>query len=293
MNKCLECNNEMENSKFCDNVCAAKYNNKNRTINKSFYKEVKEVKCILCEKNILINKVASPKKAKCNKCKQIKICKSCGQNKCIHPKICKKYRLFPSLIKYFGFDGSTIGTIKIYNEYNRIKTILYEKYYSDSLCLSDVGEQFGHYVPSNLAKIFNSMNIKLRNFSESSQISLLNNKRYLPSCGIIWKTSWHTTWDNRDVFCRSSYELDYCKLLDAEKIHYEMEKIRILYWDSQKQKQRVAIPDFYILEDNLIVEIKSSYTYDEQNMRDKVKSYKEHGYDFKLILDKKEAMIDY
>ena len=67
-----------------------------------------------------------------------------------------------------------------------------------------------------------------------------------------------------------------------------MESKRFWYWDSQEQKQRVAIPDFYIPEQNLIVEIKSNYTYDEQNMIDRVKSFKDHGYKFKLMLNKKE-----
>lgn len=54
-------------------------------------------------------------------------------------------------------------------------------------------------------------------------------------------------------------------------------------------KQRVAIPDFYLPESNTIVEIKSDYTYDKQNMDDKIKAYKEHGYKYKLILEKEEV----
>ena len=68
-------------------------------------------------------------------------------------------------------------------------------------------------------------------------------------------------------------------------------KWRILYWDSQIQVQRTAIPDFYLPDSNMIVEIKSDYTYDEPNMKDKLKSYKKHGYDFKLILEHKEKQI--
>ena len=89
-------------------------------------------------------------------------------------------------------------------------------------------------------------------------------------------------------FYRSSYELEYYKILDEQKINYETEKLRILYWDSQLLKQRIAVPDIYIKKDNLIIEIKSNYTYDKINMKDKVKSYKEHGYNFKLILEHKE-----
>ena len=53
----------------------------------------------------------------------------------------------------------------------------------------------------------------------------------------------------------------------------------------KKKKTRVAIPDFYIPSLNMIVEIKSCWTYDEQNMKDRVKAYKKLGYNFKLVKD--------
>lgn len=42
----------------------------------------------------------------------------------------------------------------------------------------------------------------------------------------------------------------------------------------------------------MIVEIKSDYTLDIQEMKDKVKAYKNLGYDFKLILNHKETNIE-
>ena len=53
--------------------------------------------------------------------------------------------------------------------------------------------------------------------------------------------------------------------------------MRIKYFDSQKNEYRCAIPDFYLPDENLIVEIKSDYTLDEQNMKDKKKAYLENG----------------
>lgn len=41
----------------------------------------------------------------------------------------------------------------------------------------------------------------------------------------------------------------------------------------------------------MIIEIKSSWTLDKQNMKDKMKAYKELGYNFKLICDHKEIEI--
>lgn len=41
----------------------------------------------------------------------------------------------------------------------------------------------------------------------------------------------------------------------------------------------------YLPNTNTIVEIKSEYTYDKQNMIDKSNAYKANGYKFKLILE--------
>jgi hypothetical protein len=43
-------------------------------------------------------------------------------------------------------------------------------------------------------------------------------------------------------------------------------------------------------ETNEIVEIKSSWTYDEQNIKDKFNAYKNLGYKTKLILDHVEII---
>lgn len=57
------------------------------------------------------------------------------------------------------------------------------------------------------------------------------------------------------------------------------------------KKKRIAIPDFYLVDNNEIVEIKSNWTYDEQNMKDKIKVYKDNGYNVKLILEHKEYIL--
>ena len=93
------------------------------------------------------------------------------------------------------------------------------------------------------------------------------------------------------MYLRSSYELDYAKELDKQKIDYDVEKFHIKYFDTQRQEFRCAIPDFYIPYINTIVEIKSSWTLDKQNMIDKFKAYKELGYNYKLICDHKEIEL--
>ena len=67
--------------------------------------------------------------------------------------------------------------------------------------------------------------------------------------------------------------------------------MRISYYNTITKSIKVAIPDFYIPSTNTIVEIKSNYTLDVQNMKDKIKAYKEAGYNFKLILENKDTNI--
>lgn len=103
-----------------------------------------------------------------------------------------------------------------------------------------------------------------------------------------FKRGWHTTWNNKQVYYRSNYELDYCKLLDEQCVDYDMEAVAIEYYDTQLEQTRTALPDFLIPQSNTLVEIKSLYTYDKQNMIDRSEQYKKLGYNFKLILEHQE-----
>jgi hypothetical protein len=172
-----------------------------------------------------------------------------------------------------------------------VRNILIEDYWGeDSLSLPDMIIKYNHNNVMNFSKILNSLDIKRRNLKESRINTLLKNGFSENVINYNYKQGWHIDWQGNKHFYRSSYELDYYLILDEQRIVYETEKLRILYWDSISLKQRVAIPDIYIQEENLIVEIKSNYTYDIQNMNDKVKAYKKHGYNFKLILDKQELI---
>ena len=142
----------------------------------------------------------------------------------------------------------------------------------------------------NFSKILNALGIKRRNLTEANLIAWKNGK-ISPQSNSKFKTSWHLTWDNKYVFLRSSYELKYANELDCKQIIYEVETLKIIYWDSQLCKERIAIPDFYLPETNEIVEIKSNWTFNEQNMKDKFKAYRDFGFKPKLILNFKEIEI--
>lgn len=287
MKTCENCNKKHDGSyasgRFCGQKCARAFSTKDKP------KKSKEAICKRCGKSILVSEHASLNNVCCDdpeciKTRRHKKCKQCGEMKCLRLDICRRYTTFPILIKCFGFDQSKIGTTEIYEEFDRIANLLIEDYFDNELVPGQIDEKYklGYAEKNaNLHYFLKSMGVfknrKKRNFSEAGHISAKHG-RSRPSSSTKYKKQWHTTWDNKLVFLRSSYELTFAKKLDEQKIEYEVEKLRIVYWDSQKNKQRVAIPDFYLPKENKIIEIKSKWTYDKQNMEDKVKAYREHGY---------------
>lgn len=231
---------------------------------------------------------------------KIKYCKLCGKeyNKpgktlfcCKEHRNIYQYKL-QTLIKYFGFDKSVLGTIKAIDEYNKIKQMLYNFYWVEHKSSSEIAKMFNYKRVENLtSKVFPMLGISRKTLSQAIHENYLSCKYNSPHNN-KYKFCWHTTWDNKNVFLRSSYELDYAKQLDKYKIHYDVEKLRIEYFDTQQKRYRIAIPDFYISSTNTIVEVKSNYTLDLQNMKDKHKAYKENGYNFKLILELNEKDIN-
>lgn len=277
----------LKNSKFCSGYCSRSYSTKFDNKN-----ETKIVNCIDCNKTIVINKRASSLKCKCDICKKHKTCKQCGQEICKNKKICNLIKKKRCLL-LFGFNENVLGTLDVYKEYDRIIQVIIKEYIDNKLCLEDICLKYKYpYGAANLWNLIKSINdnFKFRSLSDSLKNRLLTGKVNFLSNIIShrYHSGWHITWNNKKIFYRSSFELDYCKELDIQQIDYEVENLRIEYWDSSRCKYRIAIPDFYLPDSNTIVEIKSEYTYDKQNMDDKIKAYKKLGYGFKLILDKVE-----
>ena len=135
------------------------------------------------------------------------------------------------------------------------------------------------------------MEIETKSIKERLSEAYLLGKVTLQS-STHFQSEWHTTWDGNEVYLRSSYETDYANELDNNHIKYEVECLRIKYFDSVENRYRCSIPDFYLPDTNTIVEIKSSYTLDIQNMKDKFQAYKNSGYNVKLILEHEEVDIE-
>ena len=132
---------------------------------------------------------------------------------------------------------------------------------------------------------------EIRTHSEAYRTALLAGRKSIASGHSQYAHGKHITWEGLEVYYRSSYELEYAQSLDAQKVKYEVESKRIRYYDTKAGVERVAIPDFYLPESNMLVEIKSRYTYDEQNMKDKFKAYRDSGYNPILILEKKQIEL--
>lgn len=299
-NKCIECSCDLDwkrkNYKFCSNSCAAKSTNRNRIDRCPNRFATKLCKCreLTCSTIVEVNIRHSSKTVLCKKCKESiktknkklnkKSCKLCGSLSCTND-ICKRPQLVRMLLQ-FGLNPKTLGCIEFLKEFERIKLIVQSLYFDDGFSGSDIAEIYGMSRTNTISKL-KYFGIKSRTLSECARNSIVKGK-LVPPTNSQYKTGWHTTWTGSQIFYRSSYELEYAIQLDVQRINYEVEELRIEYWDSQRMKYRIAIPDFHLNDSNTIVEIKSNWTYDSINMIDKFQTYQELGYKFKLILEKIE-----
>ena len=286
--------------RFCCKECARSFSTKYIT------GQLKEAKCIDCGKIIYIGKRASIKTCRCDDCNKKhfmpsdkRICKICGRiyyknNGGCENEFCQHTSLqfLRTLIKYFGFDESKLGTVDVENEYIRIKNFIQQLYLTDRITENELKSKF-HYNSgiSNFHKILKTLGIKTLTSKEANKLSYILGRNGNAIIENQYHQSWHTTWNNKEVYLRSSYELDYAKELDEQQIEYDVECFHIKYFDSIQNEYRCAIPDFYLPETNTIVEIKSKWTLDRQNMKDKIKAYKDLGYNTKLICEHKEIYL--
>lgn len=221
-------------------------------------------------------------------------CKFCGKaiaeysRKRFCSQKCKtKFNQSQSLIKYFTFNKECLGSKLAFKEWDRVRDLLFDLYWNKGKSCNNIRTMFNYPNASNVTgKIFNYLSIPKRTHSEANSNHILHSHRQIEKY-TQYKSGWHTAWNQKKVFLRSSYEFDFAEYLDNNKIDYEVEYLRIKYFDTQKQKVRIAIPDFYIPDSNEIIEIKSKFTLDKQNMIDKAKEYINEGYEFSLMLDGK------
>lgn len=214
-------------------------------------------------------------------------CNSCGIEIGGRKRICQDCHNFHQYKQLFLKLKITDNNIKIANV--KALTLLKKEYFENNLTLGEIRDKYKIQY-NTVFFYFRKNGIRLRNFGEAGSLAYLLGK-ISPQSNGCFKREWHETWDGKTVYLRSSYESNYAKELDDYKIKYEIETIRINYFDTIKQKNRTAIIDFYLPDLNMLVEIKSNWTLELQNMKDKFKEYKKLGYKTKLIVDGKELKI--
>jgi hypothetical protein len=134
----------------------------------------------------------------------------------------------------------------------------------------------GNNDAGNTAKMLKYLGIKLEKLSESQTKSYIQDRKKLPeSPNTSYKQGWFESKTGNRYFYRSSYELRFIEFLEENSICFEMEN-PYKYFDSQQNKDRCALPDFIV--GNIIIEIKSNYTFDSVNMKDKFLAYIEQGF---------------
>lgn len=286
--------------RFCSKECARSFSTKHIKNKK------KDLICIDCGKQFQAG-IHAKENCRCEECskkhtkyKHIKyikqkynnICPICGNKlndlgKCDND-ICKKftYNQVKNIITTFQGDNTKIGTVAIFDELNRIRELLYYLYWVENMSSSDIAKYFDYNRKHCIIQeFFKYLNIPKRTLKDAVKNASIHGKLNNSGGSNQYKCCWHLTWDNFEVYLRSSYELDFAKELDEQKIHYEVENLRIKYFDTQQNEYRCAIPDFYIPETNTIYEIKSSWTTDLQNLLDKEVEYKQQGYNYVLVFE--------
>ena len=313
---CLNCDKEFEIEiiesyykrgqyiKCCCKKCAYKYSS-------SFFNrnEKKIKKCKKCGKEIEVNILSSdniccddcrihPRRndnlEKSNEVRRRKkkifkdnkyVCKHCGDEVCKRPEICKRFKQKNNVYdSYLGFDSSKKGTNEFYNEFDSVVNKLKEDYFDNELSLTEIANKYKMNYQT-IHMVFKNLGIIARTNIEAGYLAVKNGKgNYDNAVSFPYKSGYHTTWKGEEVHYRSNYEKEYYSILDEKKVNYEVENLKISYYDTQKKRIRIAIPDIYIKDNNEIIEIKSKWTLDEINMKDKVKAYKKFGYNVKLMI---------
>lgn len=179
----------------------------------------------------------------------------------------------------FDFNGNA------QSEYIKVQNLLMTKYHIENGSMITIMKEFNIPSSRTMDILFTHFDITARTYTEATSLSIQQNrsdpiKNYSNRVVI-----WHKTWDGKDVLLRSSLEKEFAMLLDSQTLKYEVETMRLKYFDADAGQYRIAIPDFYLPSQNRIVEVKSTYWLDAANMKAKSKAYRELGFSFSLFLD--------
>lgn len=289
MNSCKYCGKEISKyKKFCNSSCAAKYNNVHRT-RKGWTEEQKQRFSLESRKRADFRRKLNKESGRYDENGKLNLdrhCKYCGRpsgNATVCEE-CNGYRK-TSLYKKLKLEE---GPLK--ERFKKAKEIIRDLYFNSKKSIPEIREITDLHTGS-IRYLLTVDGGVTRDHTESNKVSLETGRRKETPCSFKFKQGIHTSWEGNKFHFRSSWEEQYMQELDEKKIPYLYEAFRIRYFDTQKGEERIAVPDFFLPETNTIVELKSSYTYDEQNMKDRFNSYREKGYKTTLLLDWEEINL--
>lgn len=282
---CPKCNNpipfEKRNNKFCSRSCAATHVNLNRV--RTPWTTEQKIK--LSEKTTHLsngNRIGYKKY----------ICKYCG---CVTPNkrlCCEECKQYLNYTRTFKKLGLTQGSLK--NRFDNTQKLLCEEYFDNKESLCTLVKKYNLDVTTIYRFIKNDPR-GCRSISDGLKLAIEEGRLdFSKTYHNSFITGQHKSWDGKVYTYRSSWEDKYMNILDERKVNYMFEPFHIEYYDSIKNTNRYAFPDFYLPDTNEIIELKSTYTLDGkiQEMKDKFKAYEELGYKPKLLLDWEFVDID-
>lgn len=172
-----------------------------------------------------------------------------------------------TLIRIFNLDVEKDEICEI----NRIKNELNDQYWNKNLSTTDLGY------------IYSTSSENIRNYLDWFKIK----KRPNIGTSTRFKQGYHTSWSGNKFYYRSSLELKLANILDEHCISYEMEPFQIKYIFNGNERRYT--PDFYLTELNTLIEVKSSYFYEQEKeiLNAKFKSARNLGYIMLMYLDDK------
>ena len=141
-----------------------------------------------------------------------------------YPEIaCRQSKKWFNKLIPFGFDITSLGSERIIEEFYKCKELLYNEYVINKLSLADIYKKYNcsKYInhSETLLHVFKDWKFNTRSYSDAVLECHLQGKL---NCGgpkiYPYNRGWHTTWNNKEVYYRSQYELDYAIELDKQQI---------------------------------------------------------------------------
>jgi len=265
--------------RFCSKKCSSGYSRKRMP-------DSKELECPTCHVLFRAPTSASNKS----------LCPSCGALKQAEKR---REPLYPenTLLGKFVRSGSYIQKTRtlellgfdfdnpnVESEFLKVQKFLVNEYELKHKSSDAIEKELGLYQGALSYRGLDLFGIVKRSQSDSVSLSFMNAD---PQARVTsYDAGYHTDWQGNSHYLRSSFEFDLARDLDSRKVKYETEVIRIRYFDTQKGIFRTGVPDFYLPDYSMIIEVKSSYFYDYVNLQDREKELRRLGFKFVVCLDK-------